>query len=150
MNQQAYGPTQRYREVQVKTAAKDDLLILLLDGGVRFAEGAVLELQKGKDEDRDRRNDHLQRAQKIVLELVSSLSPAIGLDLYEKLQGLYRFTFERFFEGNLRSDLALVEEGVVMMKSIRDMWREAVAKAKSERNGPLTPPAANSSISVTG
>lgn len=150
MTQNAYGPTQRYREVQVKTSTKDDLLILLLDGGVRFSEGALIEMQKGAEEDRERRNEHLVRAQKIVLELISSLSPTIGIELYEKLQGLYRFTFHRLFEGNTRSDMALVEEGVVMIKAIRDMWKQAVDKAKQERTKPLTPPQGGSSISFTG
>ena len=143
-------PAKSYRKVQVETAAKDDLLVLLLDGGVRFAEGGLLELQKGKEADPAVRTDKLVRAQKILLELMGALSPAIGLELYNQLQDLYRFTFQRLFEGNIKGDETTVEEGVQLMKKIRDMWTEAVKKAREERNdGPQKPPP-NSTLSVQG
>ncbi|MFN0056817.1 MAG: flagellar export chaperone FliS [Planctomycetota bacterium] len=142
-------PTQRYREVQVTTAAKDDLLMLLLDGGVRFIEGALIEMRKPQ-QDREKRNDHLLRAQKIVLELMTSLSPAIGLDLFSSLQGLYRFTFQRLLEGNLKSDIQLVEEGLTLMRKIHEIWRDAVVKARGERDRPLEKPHSGQSISVVG
>ncbi len=143
-------PSQRYREVQVKTAAKDDLLLLLVDGGVRFTEGALLEMDKGSAEDRAVRNDLLVRSQRIVLELMSSLSPAIGLELFDKLQGLYGFTFRRLFEGNARSNRTQIEEGLVMLKRIRDMWKEAVEKARAEQLLSPQKPAPNSTLSVQG
>lgn len=143
-------PTRRYREVQVKTAAQDDLLLLLVEGGVRFCEGALLELDKGKEQDIERRHDQLLRAQKIVLELMGALSPGIGLELYERLMGLYRFTFERLFEGNLEASREKVEEGTRVMRRIRDLWRDAIEKAKAEREGGPPRAAGNSSISVRG
>ncbi len=143
-------PSQRYLEVQVNTAAKDDLLILLVDGGLRFAEGALLEMERGSDEDGARRSDLLVRSQKIVLELLSSLSPEIGPELYSNLMKLYRFTFFRLFEGNVQGDMRQVREGVFMLRHIRDMWREAVDKARRERPEGPEKPSPNSSISVTG
>lgn len=145
-----HDPTRRYRQVQVETAAKDDLLILLVEGGVRFAEGGALELEKGEEEDRARRNDQLVRAQQILLELIGALSPAIGLELYEKLQGLYHFTFTRLFEGNVESDLTKVREGIEIFCQIRDMWKDAVEKAKTEERRPPQKPLPNSTISVKG
>lgn len=144
-------PTQRYRQVQVATAAKDDLLLLLLDGGVRFAEGGRLELEKGVNGgDAERRNEQLVRAQKILLELMGALSPAIGLELFQKLQGLYQFTFSRLFEGNVECDLVKIDEGIQVLRQIRDMWREAVEKARREKQSPTSKPASGSTISVQG
>ena len=143
-------PTQQYRKVQVETAAQDDLLLLLLDGGVRFCEGALIELRKESGQDIEKRHDQLLRAQKIILELMGALSPAVGIELYDRLMGLYRFTFERLFEGNLSGDLAMVEEGTEVMHRIRDMWREAVQQAKRERKSGPPPGTASSSISVRG
>ena len=142
-------PSQRYREVQVNTASKDDLLLLLVNGGVRFAEAGLAELKKD-EEDVSLRSEKLVRAQKIVLELISSLSPVIGLDLYNNLQELYRFTFSRIFEGNVRGDAELVEEGVILFRQIRDMWVEAVEKAREERSTRPDRPVTNHSISLQG
>lgn len=145
-----HHPTQRYRQVQIETAAKDDLLLLLLDGGVRFAEGARLELEKGADGEADRRHDQLVRAQKIVLELMGALSPAIGLELFQRLQSLYQFTFTRFFEGNIEGDIVKIDEGIQVLRQIRDMWREAVEKARREKQSPVSKPPASSTFSVQG
>lgn len=146
----AHYPSRRYREVQVGTASKDELLLLLVDGAVRFGDGALLEMEKGKGHDISARNDLLLKAQRIVLELMTALSPVIGLELYENLQGLYRFTFQRLFEGNARSDLALVRDGVRMLHRIRDLWRDAIDKARSERDSRPARPAPNSTLSVEG
>jgi len=143
-------PTKRYRQVQVETAAKDDLLMLLLDGGVRFCESGLIELRSEEGGDLERRNDQLVRAQKILLELMGALSPSIGLDLYQRLMQLYRFTFERLLEGNLRGDLQLIEEGTEVMHQIRDLWAAAVEQAKLERKERPQGPLPNSSISVQG
>ncbi|MEM7164933.1 MAG: flagellar export chaperone FliS [Planctomycetota bacterium] len=147
--------TRRYRQVQVETSAKDELLVLLLDGGVRFAEGAALELRKaanGEEEDLERRNDYLIRSQKIILELIGALNPTIGLELYDKLQSLYSFTFRRLFEGNVEADLVKVEEGVRVFQQIRDMWKDAVERAREEQDGQAKPqrPLSNSTISLQG
>lgn len=148
--------TRRYRQVQVETSGKDELLVLLLDGGVRFAEGGLLELEKaerGEEEDRTRRNDYLIRSQKIVLELIGALNPTIGLELYDKLQSLYSFTFRRLFEGNVESDRQKIADGVRVFCEIRDMWKEAVARAREEQGGDSKKPGrplANSTISVQG
>ncbi len=142
--------TNVYRKVQVQTAAKDDLLGLLLDGGVRFTEGALIELKKGDEEDLEKRNDYLIRSQKILLELMGALSPAIGLEVYDALQSLYKFTFQRLFEGNLEADETKVREGAVMFKQIRDMWAETIEKAKSEGKGRPGKPPTGSSLSIKG
>jgi flagellar protein FliS len=135
--------------VQVSTSSKDDLLLLLLDGGVRFAEAGLSEMEKGDREDRTVRSDALLRAQRIVLELMTALSPIIGLEIYENLQGMYRFTFSRLFEGNARSSPELVKEAVTIFRQIRDMWRETVEKARSEKEVGTERPRPNSSISLT-
>ncbi len=144
------SPSQRYREVQVGTASKEELLLLLVDGGVRFAEGALLEMEKGKAQDISARNDLLIKAQRIVLELMTALSPAVGLDLYRSLQDLYRFTFRRLFEGNARSDISLVSEGVTLMRRIRDLWHETVDKARRDKETRPQRPAPNSTLSLQG
>lgn len=146
--------TRQYRKIQVETSSKDELLVLLLDGGVRFTEGALLELEKrqrGEHEDLERRHDLLLRAQKIVAELMAALSPAIGPDLHTRLLGLYSFIFRRLFEGNVEADLAKVRDALVVFKQVRDMWREAVQQARLENDGQKPArPGGNSTISCTG
>ena len=143
-------PAQRYREVQVQTASQENLLLLLLDGGVRFTAVGLAELRRGAEEDRALRSEKLVRAQKILLELVGALDPSMGNELYRNLQDLYHFTFRRLFEGNTDGDAGKVEDGLRLFERIREVWREAVEKARSEGTVGPERPSASSSFSVTG
>jgi flagellar secretion chaperone FliS len=118
-----------YLEVQVRTASKDQLLLLLLDGAVRFVEGALDKMEKG---DREERCRLIVKAQNIVLELLQSLNPAIGDALYVKLVGLYKFIYRSLVEGNLHDDRAKVEAGLQILFDVRDTWRQAVAAYRQE------------------
>lgn len=129
-----------YRDVQVKTASQEDLLLLLLDGGVGFAAAGLAEMQRGSDEDRAVRSEKLVRAQRIILELAGALDASIGDELYRKLQDLYHFTFRKLFEGNTDGDPSKVEAGLRLFEKIREMWQEAVEKARSIDPGPPDPP----------
>src|SRR5213075_2159536 len=95
------GKAQEYLQVQVRTASQDQLLLMLLDGAVRFVEGALERLGK---RDREGKCSLLKKAENIVLELIQSLSPAIGEKLYSNLIGLYKFIFRRLVEGNMKDD----------------------------------------------
>jgi flagellar protein FliS len=129
-----------YLEVQVRTASQDQLLLLLLDGAVRFVEGALDRMARGEREEKSRL---LVKAQNIILELVQTLDPAIGDAIYGKLVGLYKFIFLRLVEGNLQDDLAKVEDGLRILLEVRETWRQAVA-AYRKAIGPGTPATAKS------
>ena len=142
-------PAQRYREVQVRTSSQEDLLLLLLDGGVRFTEGALLEMEKGEEEDQGKRSDQLIRAQKIILELLGALSPSIGLEPYNNLMQLYQFIFQRLFEGNTRGDQVLISEALQMYKRVREMWGAALEMSREEKVAPAQK-RSGSSVSWSG
>ena len=119
---------QQYLQVQVKTASQDQLLLMLLDGAVRFVEGALERLGR---KDRDGKNEQLLKAQKIILELIQSLNPSVGEKIYSNLIGLYKFIYRRLVEGNLRDDRACLEEGLKILGEVRETWRLAVAAYRS-------------------
>ena len=123
---------QEYLQVQVMTSSKDQLLLLLLDGAVRFVEGARDRLAEGKLEEK-----HLQlvKAQNIVLELLSSLSPDVGDKIYTSLVGLYKFIYNRLVTANLRNDAKSLAEALRILHTVRAMWRDAVSAFHSSTSG---------------
>jgi flagellar protein FliS len=122
------GKAQQYLQVQVQTASQDQLLLMLLDGAVRFVEGALERLAR---KDKDGKNEQLLKAQKIILELIQSLNPSVGEKIYANLIGLYKFIYQRLVEGNLRDDRASLEEGLKILGEVRETWRQAVAAYRS-------------------
>ena len=125
---------QEYLKVQVKTASQDQLLLMLLDGAVRFVEGALERQAAG---DREAKGALLLKAENIILELVQSLSPTIGEKVYGNLIGLYKFIYGRLVDGNLRDDPASIGEGLRILKDVRETWRQAVASYRSGLDAPM-------------
>jgi flagellar protein FliS len=136
---------QEYLLVQVRTATQDQLLLLLLDGAVRFVEGARERMAQGE---RERKGELLLKAQNIVLELIQSLSPSIGEKIYSNLIGLYKFIVRRLVEANARNEPQALEEGLQILKEVRQTWREAVAVYRAELSGraPAAAPAPGLSV----
>ena len=122
------GKVQEYLQVQVKTASKEQLLLMLLDGAVRFIEVGRDHMARGN---REAKSELLLKAQNIILELIQSLNPAVGEALYKNLIGLYKFIYRRLVEGNLRNDAVLLDEGLKILLNVRETWRQAVATWRS-------------------
>jgi len=134
----ATDPRREYLKVRVETASREDLLLLLLDGLLRFVDGAR-EAMAARD--RERKHALLARAQAIVLELASALESAIGEPLLSNLRGLYTFAHRRLVDANLRDDERALEEARQILDHVRETWRLAVAKCRSERRGDAHPEA---------
>jgi len=127
--------SQEYLKVKIETAKPTELLLLLLDGAVRFTRQA---LGRIAEKDFEEKNRLLLKAQDIMLELIQALDPAIGEELYDRLIGLYRFCYDRLVRANLDHDPRPAEEALNILEHLRDTWRMAIRKFEEEEkeNGP--------------
>lgn len=142
--------TRRYLETQVKTASQEQLLLMLIDGAIRFSEQAKARLAEN---DVEGAHHLLIRAQRIMVELVSSLTRAIGDEVYNNLVRLYNFVYFRLVQANVRHEATPIDEGLRILGILRSTWAEAIEKSVSERRGTLPHPQvaiAPSRISVEG
>jgi flagellar protein FliS len=126
------GKAQEYHQVQVRTASPDQLLLMLLDGAVRFAEGGREHLARGNHEEKC---NLLIKAENIVLELIQSLSPSVGEKIYANLIGLYKFIYRKLAEANIQNDPQKLEEALKVLLNVRETWRQAVAGYRREAAG---------------
>ena len=76
----------RYLETAVETASPARLIVMLYDGAIRFINEATYAMQQ---RDYETQNAKLQRAQKILAELISSLDFDKGGEIAENLFRLY-------------------------------------------------------------
>lgn len=118
-----------YLENAIKTASREQLLLMLLDGARRFAE-------KGKQaiaaEKREEAHDQLVRAQNIITELICSLKPDIGNEVYSNLVKLYHFCYERLVRANVEQSTEMVDESLRILADLREMWGAAVTRMNEE------------------
>jgi len=113
---------QAYKQTQVSTASQGELLIMLFDGGIRFAKHAKKHLEDG---DLAQANDKLIRAQDIVNELILSLNLDVG-EIAQSLQQLYTYIYELLVQANVKKETKKIEEAIYMLTELRETWEQVV------------------------
>ena len=124
----AYGNSaQEYRKNAVLGASPAQLVVMLYDGALRFIEGGRLAMRA---RDINRQNDALQRAQRIVVELLSTLDHEKGGEIAASLASLYGFVLDRLSAANIEDRESALDEAARTLRELRESWAQvAVASA---------------------
>lgn len=115
-----------YKNNTVNYASKEQLLLMLVEGAVKFckiARQAIL------DKDIKKANDSLVRTQEIFSELMVSLDTTQG-EWAVQLYNVYDFIKRRLFEANMKKSLEIVDEVLSLVEDINETWKEAYKRAK--------------------
>ena len=126
MNQGGYRQHNQYNQVQIKTANKGKLIVMLYQGAIRFMKRALILLQK---KDMEGKGNALIRAQDIVLELLYSLDQELldqGAELALNLQRLYLYSYRRLVHANVHLDTDAVDEVIKLMENLLQAWEQVV------------------------
>lgn len=109
----------QYLKTQVETASKEQLVVMLFDGILRFTEQA-----KKTIDNNDIENTHhlLMRAQAIVMELIYTLDKEKGGEVGKNLLNLHAYAFNCLITANLRRDKAKIEEVQHIYRELREGW----------------------------
>ena len=137
MNRAGY---KQYNQVQIKTANKGKLIVMLYQGAIRFMKRALILLDK---EDMEGKGNALIRSQDIVLELLYSLDQGLldqGDELAVNLQSLYLYCYRRLVHANVHMDSEAVEEVIQLMENLLQAWEqitggEGLGKPESSESG---------------
>ena len=117
-----------YKRQQIMTATPEALTLMLYNGCLKF-------MNEGKDaieaKQYEQANTSLQKAQNIISEFRLTLN--MEYDIAKQLMPLYNYTYDRLVEGNMKSDAAMIQEGIDIIKELRDAWAQAMKKARQEK-----------------
>ena len=124
----------QYSQVEIKTANKGKLIVLLYRGAVKYMRKAILQLEQ---KDMEGKGNSLIRAQDIVLELLYSLDEGMldeGNELAHNLQRLYLYSYRRLVHANVHMDPEPIEEVIVLLNNLLEAW-EQVASGQLDEDG---------------
>lgn len=125
---QTYART--YRANAVLTASPGQLVLMLYDGALKSL--ALAQEAFKLPEDNTRRiesiNEHLLKAQAIIIELQSGLNLEAGGDFAKTMNRLYDYHNRRLLEANLRKQVEPVIEVERLLRDIRDAWAQMLAQ----------------------
>ena len=140
MTQAAVNP---YLRTKVMTATPEELRLMLYDGALKFCRLAAAAIGERRHEDS---YHNLARAQKIVLELSTSLKHSLQPDLCGKLSALYTYVYRKLVDASMNRDAAPLSEAIKLLDFERQTWRMLMDKLAEQGGGPraLRHPAADS------
>lgn len=121
----------QYRQTQINTAPKEQILLMLYDGAVRFLHQAKAGFAEKNIE---KIHNNIVKVQNIITEFESSLDLANGGDFAKNLFGLYEFMSQQLSIANIKKKEESLDIVIKHMTELRDTWREAVKKFKAEGN----------------
>lgn len=132
----AYNPyikkAEQYKKSQIETATPQEILIMLFEGAIRFL---VIARKAMEEKDIQKSHKYLVKSQHIILEFMNSLDMEIGGDMAVNLYKLYEYLHYRLVQANIKKDVAMVDEVLDHLRSLKTTWEEAIRIANKEGNG---------------
>lgn len=115
----------KYKQTQIETAPKEQILLMLYDGAVRFLNQAKAGFAEN---DIEKIHNNIIKTQNILTEFQSTLDMENGGEFAKNLYGLYEYLNKRLMEANIKKRVDYLEEVLKHVTELRDTWREAVKK----------------------
>ena len=121
------NPKMQMLQKQIDTASKEELTLMLYEGGIKFLNQAIIALEK---DDIIKANNLILRTEDIVREFQLTLDHKYE-EISKPMNALYDYMHSRLVEGNMQKDVAIINEVLDMFREMRDTWKEAMKLAKA-------------------
>jgi flagellar secretion chaperone FliS len=122
-------PVNPYLKTKIMTASPEELRLMLYDGALKFCRQAKAALEKKSYEDS---YNNLMRAQKIVLELSTSLNHDADPQLCQRLSALYTYVYRLLVDANMKRETPIVDEAIKLIEYERETWQMLMKKLAGE------------------
>ncbi|EPY6470934.1 flagellar export chaperone FliS [Clostridium sporogenes] len=119
-----------YKNNSVNFASKDQLLLMLVDGAVKFSKIAR---QAMIDKDISKVHQNLVKTQDIFYELMATLDVDQAGQWGQQLMSIYEFIVRRLGEANIKKDVAIIDEVIPLIEEVRNIWYEADKLSKGAK-----------------
>ena len=126
--------TKAYTESSVLTASREQLVVMLYDGAIRFLHQAAMALENGQ---REQAHQRLRRADAIIDELNLSLDMSYG-ELPARLRAIYLFCKRQIIDALIGQVAEPVRAVIGLLSELRESWdRLANESAAQQAARPL-------------
>ena len=120
------NPYNIYKQNSVNMASSQQLLLMLLDGAVKYTKIARMAIL---NKDIAKAHKELVRVQDIFLELMITMDK--NTKYMEDLYNIYDFIKNELVKANIKKDITIIDNTLPLIEEIRDMWYEVDKKIKS-------------------
>ncbi|WP_139904161.1 flagellar export chaperone FliS [Clostridium thermarum] len=122
------NPYATYKNNSVTYASKEQLLLMLVEGAVKFAK---IGRQAILDKDIKKSHENLVKAQNIFYELIATLNVEQGGEWAKAMMNIYDFIVRRLTDANIKKDVTIMDEVLPLIEEVKNTWEEAYKASKN-------------------
>lgn len=112
------NPYNIYKQNSVNMASSQQLLLMLLDGAVKYTKIARMAIL---NKDIAKAHKELVRVQDIFLELMITMDK--NTKYMEDLYNIYDFIKNELVKANIKKDITIIDNTLPLIEEIRDIYR---------------------------
>jgi flagellar protein FliS len=118
---------QQYEKNKILTASPAELTLMLYEGAIKFANIAVMAIEKG---DIEKAHNNIRKVERIIEEFQATLNHKypVAKDFDE----VYKYLQQRLLEANIKKDKEIMEEVLRHLRTMRDTWKDVMRLAKTQ------------------
>jgi len=125
----AANPYQKYKQTSILSAPREQILLMLYEGAIKFTKLAIQAAEQKKIAER---GSNIMRAYDIILELQVSLDHKVGGEIAAQLDQLYTYVLDQYTKANISGEIDPLRNSLKVIENLFDGWKVAVEKYKKE------------------
>jgi flagellar secretion chaperone FliS len=125
------NPYKKYKDTAIMSASKEQVLLMLYEGAIRFTKLAI---QAAEANNIPERGKNIMRAYDIVLEFQASLNHSVAGDLPRQLEQLYVYMLEQYTKANMTGNLESLKSCQNVLENLYDGWKQVADKIKNQND----------------
>ena len=123
------NPYAAYNNSKIQTATPAEMTLLLYEGAIKFTNIAIVAMEKN---DVQKAHDNIMKTEKIIEEFQATLDHKYPVA--KDFEAVYSYLLKRLFDANIRKDPEILEEVLRHLRTMRDTWKEVMAKTANGNN----------------
>lgn len=123
------GYANQYLNNQIATASREQILLMLYDGAIRFSKQAKAAIKANNMADKGR---YIGKTMAIISEFANSLDHEVGGQIASDLDALYAYMLKELSRANIINETGPIDTVCTMLCELRATWAEAIEINNSE------------------
>ncbi len=125
----AYNGYNAYKNNSVNFASKEQLLLMLVEGAVRFAK---IGRQAIVDGDIGKAHENIVKTENIYYELMATIDREASGEWGAAIFSVYEFIVYKLTDANIKKDVTIMDEVIPFIEEIKSIWDEAYKMSKAQ------------------
>ncbi len=110
-----------YGSSKILTASPAELTLMLYEGAIKFANLAIMAMEKN---DIEKTNLNIIKTERIITELRGTLD--FKYPVASEFDKIYDYIYRRLIDANIKKDKAILEEALDYIREMRDVWKDVM------------------------